>query len=243
MMTNAEPRRVWGKAREATGNRGSDGETMTTSTSERSIESILRLSPVLTVVTLHDVDRAVDVAHALLAGGLRTVEITLRTPAALAAIEAIARAVPEIRVGAGTVLSAQDLRSVIQAGASFAISPGATPELLAAGADAPIPYLPAVATPSEIMAALAAGYRCLKFFPVSALGGVPMLQALAGPFPQVRFSPSGGITPETAGAYLALPNVICIGASWITPADALAQRDWARIESLARAAAGLARRE
>ena len=211
-------------------------------TTKRSIEDILGLSPVIPVVTLTEAETAVDLARALLAGGLRTIEVTLRTPAGLAGIEAIARAVPGICIGAGTVLSAEDLRRAAQAGASFAVSPGCTAALLAAGASAPIPYLPAIATASELMEGLAAGYRCFKFFPAAAAGGIPMLKALSAPFPDVRFCPTGGITQETAGAYLALPNVACVGGSWITPADVLARRDWKRVEALAREAASLAGR-
>ena len=201
------------------------------------IERILRLSPVMPVVVIEEAELAPDLARALVRGGIRTVEITLRTPAALAAIEAIARHVPEIAVGAGTVLAAEDLRAAARAGATFAISPGATPALLSTAASVPIPYLPAVATASELMAGLAAGYQCFKFFPASPAGGIAMLKAFAGPFPQARFCPTGGITQESVGSYLDLPNVLCAGGSWLSPADALAARDWKRIETLASRAA------
>ncbi len=197
------------------------------------IERILRLSPVMPVVVIDEPAIAPDLARALLAGGLRTIEVTLRTAAALGAIEAIAREVPGIAVGAGTVLSVEDLRAAANAGATFAISPGATPALLEAGVHAPIPYLPAVATASELMQGLAHGYHCFKFFPAGAAGGTALLKSFAGPFPQARFCPTGGITQETVGTYLALPNVLCAGGSWLSPPEALAARDWGRIEALA----------
>jgi 2-dehydro-3-deoxyphosphogluconate aldolase / (4S)-4-hydroxy-2-oxoglutarate aldolase len=203
------------------------------------IEHFLRLSPVMPVVTLGDAAIAADLARAFVRGGIRVIEVTLRTPAALLAIEAIARAVPEITVGAGTVLSITDLHAAATAGAAFAISPGATATLLGAGATAPIPYLPAVATASELMAGLAAGYRCFKFFPAAPAGGTAMLKAFAGPFSEARFCPTGGITQDSVKSYLDLPNVLCAGGSWLTPADALAARDWARIEALAREASAL----
>ncbi len=202
------------------------------------IEDFLRLSPVMPVVVIEDAALAPDLARAFVRGGIRVIEVTLRTPAALKAIEAIARSEPEICVGAGTVLSVSDLHSAADAGAAFAISPGATRSLLEAGLTAsPIPYLPAVATASELMEGLAAGYRCFKFFPAGAAGGIPMLKSLAGPFPEARFCPTGGITQETVRAYLDLPNVLCAGGSWLSPADALAARDWGRIERLAAKAA------
>jgi len=201
------------------------------------IERILKLSPVMPVVVIDDAELAPDLARALVRGGIRVVEVTLRTAAALAAIEAIARHVPEIALGVGTVLSAADLKAAANAGATFAISPGATPALLSAAASVSIPYLPAVATASELMQALACGYQCFKFFPAGPAGGTSMLKAFAGPFPQARFCPTGGITQESVKAYLDLPNVLCAGGSWLTPADALAARDWRRIEALASRAA------
>jgi 2-dehydro-3-deoxyphosphogluconate aldolase/(4S)-4-hydroxy-2-oxoglutarate aldolase len=203
------------------------------------IEGVLRLSPVMPVVTIEDAAMAVDLARALVRGGLRVIEVTLRTAAALQAIENIATAVPEIAVGAGTVVTIADLHAAANSGASFAISPGATPTLLAGGATGPIPYLPAIATPSELMAALAAGYRCFKFFPAGAAGGIPMLKSLAGPFADARFCPTGGISQETARTWLDLTNVLCVGGSWLTPMDALARKDWGHIEMLASAAATL----
>lgn len=201
------------------------------------IEQILKLSPVMPVVVIEDADTAPQLAKAFVRGGIRVVEITLRTAAALAAIEAIAREVPEISVGAGTVLSVADLRAAADAGATFAISPGASSVLLEAGLHAPIPYLPAIATASELMAGLTHGYHCFKFFPAGAAGGIGMLKAFAGPFPQARFCPTGGITQETVKSYLDLPNVLCAGGSWLSPAEALAARDWGRIETLAARAA------
>ena len=205
--------------------------------SRADIERILKLSPVMPVVVIDQADIAPGLARAFIRGGIHVLEVTLRTTAALRAIELIAREVPEISVGAGTVLSAQDLRAAANAGATFAISPGATSALLEAGLNAPIPYLPAVATASELMAGLAHGYHCFKFFPAAPAGGTGMLKSFAGPFPQARFCPTGGITQETVGSYLALPNVLCAGGSWLSPADALAARDWKRIEALAAEAA------
>jgi len=201
------------------------------------IEQFLRLSPVMPVVTIEDADLAPELARALVRGGIRIIEVTLRTSAGLRAIEAIARANTGICVGAGTVLSVSDLRAAADAGASFAISPGSTPSLLEAGRTASIPYLPAVATASELMSGIAAGYRFFKFFPAAAAGGIPMLKSFAGPFPDARFCPTGGISQSTARSYLELPNVLCVGGSWLSPTDALETRDWARIEALATAAA------
>ena len=201
------------------------------------IEKFLRLSPVMPVVTFTDPGVAVDVARALVRGGIRVIEVTLRTPVALEAMELIAKSVPEITVGAGTVLSLADLKASAEAGAAFAISPGSTDALLSAGTSGPIPYLPAVATASELMAGLAAGYQCFKFFPAGAAGGIPLLNALGGPFPDARFCPTGGISQSTVKSYLDLPNVLCAGGSWLTPAEAMKNKDWAAIELLAAKAA------
>jgi len=201
------------------------------------IEKFLRLSPVMPVVTLTDVAIAADLARALVRGGIRVIEVTLRTPVALRALEIIAREVPEISVGAGTVLSVADLHASANAGAAFAISPGATESLLDAGSSGPIPYLPAVATASELMTGLTAGYRCFKFFPAGAAGGIAMLSAFNAPFPDARFCPTGGITQSSVKSYLDLPNVLCAGGSWLTPAEALSKRDWPLIEALAAKAA------
>jgi 2-dehydro-3-deoxyphosphogluconate aldolase/(4S)-4-hydroxy-2-oxoglutarate aldolase len=204
-----------------------------------SIAEILQLSPVMPVVTIEDVASAADLARALVRGGIRIIEVTLRTSQALRAIEAIATQVPEICVGVGTVMTPNDLNLAANAGATFAISPGATRELLAAGADFRIPYLPAVATASELMSGLNAGYRHFKLFPANVAGGVGALKGFYGPFPEARFCPTGGVTPQTAGGYLDLPNVLCVGGSWLTPADIVKARDWRRIEALAREAAAL----
>jgi 2-dehydro-3-deoxyphosphogluconate aldolase/(4S)-4-hydroxy-2-oxoglutarate aldolase len=188
------------------------------------------------VVVIEDAQIAPDLALALLRGGIRVIEVTLRTPAALRAIEAIARAAPDICVGAGTVLSVADLQAAANAGAAFAISPGSTPALLEAGRANAIPYLPAVATASDVMNGLAAGYRCFKFFPAVAAGGVPMLKSFGGPFAEARFCPTGGITQSTVRSFLDLPNVLCAGGTWLSPPEALAARDWVQIEALAKAA-------
>jgi 2-dehydro-3-deoxyphosphogluconate aldolase / (4S)-4-hydroxy-2-oxoglutarate aldolase len=206
-----------------------------------SIAEILRLSPVMPVVTIEDAATAPDLARALVRGGIRVIEVTLRTPQAMKAIEAIAAQVPDICVGVGTVMTPQDLNRAADAGATFAISPGATRELLEAGTDFRIPYLPAVATASELMTALVAGYQHFKLFPANVAGGVGALKGFYGPFPEARFCPTGGVSLQTAGSYLELPNVLCVGGSWLTPGDIVKTRDWGRIEALAREAAGLKR--
>ncbi len=195
--------------------------------------------PVIPVIVLQRVADAVPMARALVEGGVKVLEVTLRTPVALACIEAIARAVPEAIVGAGTLRGPADARAAKDAGSRFAVSPGYTAAVGAACREAGLPLLPGVATASEVMAAMADGLHFLKFFPATAAGGIPMLKALAGPFPDIGFCPTGGITPETAPQFLALPNVKVCGGSWLTPADAVAQGDWARITQLARAAAAL----
>jgi 2-dehydro-3-deoxyphosphogluconate aldolase / (4S)-4-hydroxy-2-oxoglutarate aldolase len=197
------------------------------------------LGPVIPVIVLQRVQDAVPMAQALVAGGVRVLEVTLRTPAGLAGIEAIARAVPEAVVGAGTIRSAADARAAKDAGSVFGVSPGYTAAVGAACRDIGLPLLPGVATSSEVMAAMADGLNFLKFFPATAAGGIPMLKALAGPFPDIAFCPTGGITPETAPQFLALPNVKVCGGSWLTPADALERGDWARITALAQAASAL----
>jgi 2-dehydro-3-deoxyphosphogluconate aldolase/(4S)-4-hydroxy-2-oxoglutarate aldolase len=203
------------------------------------IAEILQLSAVMPVVTIEDAATAADLARALVRGGIKVIEVTLRTPQALRSIEIIAAQVPEICVGAGTVMSQADLGNAANAGATFAISPGATRELLEVGAEFRIPYLPAVATASELMTALAAGYSHFKLFPANVAGGLGALKAFYGPFPDARFCPTGGVTPQTAGSYLELPNVLCVGGSWLTPADVVRAGEWAKIESLAREAAAL----
>ena len=202
-------------------------------------EDVLRLSPVMPVVVIDDAANAVPLARALLAGGIKTIEITLRTPAALDAIRAIAQDAPQMIVGAGTVLTADDLTAAIEAGAKYALSPGGTPKLMKAARKAAIPFIPGIATSSEIQRGLERGYRCFKFFPAEQLGGPSALKALAGPFPGVRFCPTGSITREKAPLYLALDNVLCVGGSWIAPADKIKAGDWAAIEATARQAATL----
>lgn len=201
---------------------------------------VMQDAPVIPVIVLHDVAHAVPMARALLAGGIRMLEVTLRTPNALACIEAIARDVPDAVVGAGTVRSAADAQAAALAGARFAVSPGYTHAVGQACRDAALPLLPGVATASDIMLAQQDGFTELKFFPALQAGGAAMLKAWSGPFGDVRFCPTGGITLHNAPEFLALPNVACVGGSWLVPADALAQGDWARITRLAREAAALA---
>lgn len=203
--------------------------------------AILRDAPVIPVIVLHDIAHAVPMARALVAGGLRMLEITLRTPCALACVEAIAREVPRAIVGAGTVRSAADAEAAGRAGARFAVSPGFTERVAQACGDQHLPLLPGVATASEIMRAQEAGFSELKFFPALQAGGLAMLKAWAGPFGDVRFCPTGGISAQNAPDFLAMANVACVGGSWLVPAEALAARDWSRIELLAREAAALRR--
>ncbi|MDI9834467.1 MULTISPECIES: bifunctional 4-hydroxy-2-oxoglutarate aldolase/2-dehydro-3-deoxy-phosphogluconate aldolase [unclassified Streptomyces] len=203
--------------------------------------SVLDLAPVVPVVVVDDPSDAVPLARALVAGGLRAIEVTLRTPAALDAIRAVADAVPDAVVGAGTVLTPGQVTRSVEAGARFLVSPGWTDALLDAMRASGVPYLPGVSTASEVVALLERGVRELKFFPAEAAGGTAYLRSLYGPLPQVRFCPTGGIGPGSAPDYLALPNVACVGGSWMLPADAVAARDWGRVETLAREAAGLGR--
>jgi 2-dehydro-3-deoxyphosphogluconate aldolase/(4S)-4-hydroxy-2-oxoglutarate aldolase len=197
--------------------------------------------PVIPVIIIERVEDAVPLAEALLAGGVKVLEVTLRTAAALAAIEAIAKAVPDAVVGAGTVRSVADARAALSAGSRFAVSPGFTPTLGRACREMGLPLLPGTSTASEVMLAQEEGYRFLKLFPAVTVGGVGLLKALASPFRDVSFCPTGGITVETAPQFLALPNVKVCGGSWLTPADAIAAGDWARITKLAREAQALAR--
>ncbi|MFD3311712.1 bifunctional 4-hydroxy-2-oxoglutarate aldolase/2-dehydro-3-deoxy-phosphogluconate aldolase [Streptomyces sp. NPDC058694] len=201
--------------------------------------SVLELAPVVPVVVVDDVADAVPLARALVAGGLPAIEVTLRTPVALDAIRAIADGVPDAVVGAGTVISPEQVAQSVAAGARFLVSPGWTDILLDAMKASGVPFLPGVSTTSEVVALLERGVSDMKFFPAQAAGGTPYLKSLAGPLPQARFCPTGGIGPAVAPEYLALPNVLCVGGSWMLPADAIAGGDWARVESLAREAAGL----
>ena len=198
-------------------------------------------APVIPVIVLNDLADAVPLARALVAGGIRMLEVTLRTPVALACIEAIAREVPEAVVGAGTVRSAADAQAAAMAGARFVVSPGYTHTVGKACHDLGVALLPGVATGSEIMMAQEDGYTALKFFPAVPAGGTAMLKAWHGPFNDVVFCPTGGITAANAREFLALPNVACVGGSWLTPADALAAQDWARLTRLASEAAALSR--
>ncbi|MEU5462443.1 bifunctional 4-hydroxy-2-oxoglutarate aldolase/2-dehydro-3-deoxy-phosphogluconate aldolase [Streptomyces althioticus] len=201
--------------------------------------SVLGLAPVVPVVVVEDAADAVPLARALVAGGLPAIEVTLRTPAAPDAIRAIAAEVPDAVVGAGTVLTPEQVTDAVTAGARFLVSPGCTDTLLTAMRAAGVPFLPGVSTASEVMALLERGVREMKFFPARAAGGTAYLKSLAGPLPEARFCPTGGIGPDTAPDYLALPNVGCVGGSWMLPEDAVAARDWARVERLAREAAAL----
>ncbi len=205
--------------------------------------SLLDRVPVVPVVVVDDVATAVPLARALVAGGLPVIELTLRTPVALEAIRAIADEVPEILVGAGTVLTPGQAKLAHDAGAQFLVSPGATPGLLGGMADTGLPFLPGTATVSEVIAVLETGLTEMKFFPAEASGGTAFLSSIASPVPAARFCPTGGITAATAASYLALPNVGCVGGSWLTPQDlvaaATASGDWTPIETLARNAAAL----
>ncbi|TGG93901.1 bifunctional 4-hydroxy-2-oxoglutarate aldolase/2-dehydro-3-deoxy-phosphogluconate aldolase [Natronospirillum operosum] len=203
------------------------------------METLLKQArPVIPVLALKSVPAAIEVAKALHKGGISVLEVTLRTDAALDIIRELAQ-IPELTIGAGTVTNPDQLDQAVRAGARFAVSPGATPNLLTAGRESAIPLLPGVATASELMAALDAGYHYLKFFPAEVAGGVAALKALAGPFPQVRFCPTGGIGRANYQDYLALPSVVCVGGSWLVPADLLAQEDWAGITHLAAEAVAL----
>ncbi len=197
---------------------------------------ILTAGPVIPVIVLEDIDYAVPLAQALLAGGIKVLEVTLRTSVALDAIQLISEQVPEAIVGGGTVACADDLQAVSWVGGSFAISPGLTQNLLLAACDCSIPLIPGISTPSELMCGLEIGFTEFKFFPARAAGGIPVLKALNGPFPDASFCPTGGITPDNYLDYLALENVLCTGGSWVVPMDSIAKGDWETITSLARAA-------
>ena len=204
------------------------------------IDALLRQAPVVPVLAIDDLDDAVPLAEALVGAGLPVLEVTLRTPVALQAIARM-RTVPGAIVGAGTVLTAADLHAVEAAGAAFAISPGATDALYAAARTATVPLLPGIATAGELMRGLEHGWSRFKFFPAEAAGGVAALKGFAGPFAQAKFCPTGGIDAAKAPAYLALPNVLTVGGSWMVPGDALGAKDWVRIHTLATAAAALRR--
>ncbi|MGW4770032.1 bifunctional 4-hydroxy-2-oxoglutarate aldolase/2-dehydro-3-deoxy-phosphogluconate aldolase [Nocardia sp. NPDC004278] len=199
----------------------------------------LEIAPVVPVVVLDDPDNAVPVARALLAGGIGIIEVTLRSPAALPAIERIAAEVPDMTVGAGTLHTPHQIETATAAGARFLVSPGTTPGLLDAMVDSGLACLPGVATVSEAMAVLDRGFTHMKFFPAASAGGPSALCSIHGPLPGILFCPTGGITPDTAPDYLALPNVACVGGSWLTPPSALASGDWNEIRNLAARAATL----
>jgi 2-dehydro-3-deoxyphosphogluconate aldolase/(4S)-4-hydroxy-2-oxoglutarate aldolase len=200
---------------------------------------LLARAPVVPVLAIDAVRTALPLAQALVAGGLPVLEITLRTPVALEIIRAISREIEAAVVGAGTVLTPAQYRDAVRAGARFVVSPGATAALLDVAEARSVPFLPGAGTSSEVMRLLERGYGCLKFFPAEPAGGVAYLRALAGPLPDARFCPTGGIDAARAPAYLALPNVVCVGGSWVAPRDAVAAEDWPAITRLARAAAAL----
>lgn len=200
---------------------------------------IMRASPVIPVIAIDNPDHAVPLARALVAGGIRVLEVTLRTAHGLPAIRAIAREVPDAIVGVGTLTQPGEFAAARDAGAVFGVSPGLTPALIEAAKTSGLPLLPGVMTPSEVMAAREAGFRQLKLFPAVPAGGVGMLNAIAGPLPDVMFCPTGGISQDNAAQFLACANVACVGGSWLTPKEALRDGDWVRITALARAASGL----
>lgn len=197
------------------------------------IDQLCRLGPVIPVLTINQLEDAIPIAEALVAGGLPVLEVTLRTPHALKAIEAITRAVPEAHVGAGTVINPADFKRAVDSGSSFIVSPGITPELLDYGIISDIPYLPGIQTVSEMMEGIQRGYRRFKFFPAEIAGGTAALNAFSGPFGDIRFCPTGGIRAHTAKEYLALANVMCVGGTWLTPTDIVNKQDWQAITQLA----------
>ena len=205
----------------------------------QAVVAIMKLAPVIPVLTVRDVADGVAQARALVAGGLPAIEVTLRTPAGLAAIAEIAKSVPGAHVGAGTIIEPEQIEAAVNAGAKFLVSPGTSPALAAAAASAPIPFLPGIATPSEAMTLRALGFRALKLFPSEAVGGARLLSSLFAPIPDLVFCPTGGIDAAKAPSYLALPNVLCVGGSWMLPKSALEAGDYGRIEEIARAAAAL----
>lgn len=199
-----------------------------------------RARPVLPVLVIEDVGLAVDLALALKAGGIEVLEVTLRTPGALDALQAVRQAVPDLLVGAGTVIHAEQFSEARDAGAQFAVSPGCTERLAAAADDSGLPYLPAVMTPSEVLLALEYGYRSLKLFPANGATSVKMLKSFKGPFTGIRFCPTGGITPDNLLSFLRLPNVACVGGTWIAPENLVKARAWDQITQLAAEARDIA---
>lgn len=213
---------------------------MTPTEASAKAREICLLAPVVPVLVVDDAGKANDLARALVTGGLPALEVTLRTPAALDAIREMAK-VPGGVVGAGTLLTPADVQAAVDAGAKFGVSPGATERLLDAAEEAGLPMLPGAATATEAMCLLERGYTVQKFFPAEASGGAPALKSLASPLPQISFCPTGGVSLDNAPRYLALPNTLCVGGSWVAPTDAVKQGDWSRIEELAREAAALTR--
>lgn len=207
-----------------------------------SLIELLAGQPVVPVLRIDRLADAAPLARALAAGGLPAIEITLRTPVALEAIRAVAEDVPEAIVGAGTILTSADFHEAAQAGARFIVTPGCTPDILDAAAASPVPLLPGAVTPSEMMALAQRGYSALKFFPAEQAGGAAYLKSLASPLARMRFCPTGGVSPENAGSYLSLPNVMCVGGSWVAPDALVKAGGWDRIEALAREAAALGRK-
>jgi len=204
------------------------------------IAEIVRLGPVIPVLAFDTVEQGENVSRALHAGGVKVLEITLRTPAGIGAIERAAQLAPDIVVGVGTITKPEHCAQAKKAGARFGVSPGLTKEMHQAAQDAGLPLLPGVMTPTDILVALELGYDIVKFFPAQQAGGVAMLNAFYGPFPGLKFCPTGGITAETAPTFLALPNVVCVGGSWLTPKAALAAQNWDEVTRLARGASELA---
>jgi 2-dehydro-3-deoxyphosphogluconate aldolase/(4S)-4-hydroxy-2-oxoglutarate aldolase len=204
-----------------------------------SIKEVMNTSPVMPVMVINQLDQAVPLARALVEGGLKVLEITLRTPVALDAIRRIKAEVPGAIVGAGTIINIQTLHNAIEAGAEFIVSPGVTDSLLDAALASGVPILPGVITPSEVMRLMDRGITAMKFFPAEAAGGIPMLKSIGGPLPQVTFCPTGGVNPKNAVEYLALSNVACVGGSWMAPSDLVDAGDWAEITRRAAEAAAL----
>ncbi|MFT3907059.1 MAG: bifunctional 4-hydroxy-2-oxoglutarate aldolase/2-dehydro-3-deoxy-phosphogluconate aldolase [Steroidobacteraceae bacterium] len=208
----------------------------------RNIQNIMKLAPVIPVLTIEKLEDAVPLGRALVNGGLVVLEVTLRTPAGLAAISAMRAALPDAVVGAGTLTRPEDFAAAKNAGAQFGVTPGLTPRLAAAALTVSYPLLPGVMTPTELVDARAAGFTACKLFPAQQAGGIGMLKALYGPFPDAVFCPTGGVTRQNAGEFLALPNVLCVGGSWVAPPASIAAGDWAGIEALARDAATLVKK-
>ncbi|MFI2811665.1 bifunctional 4-hydroxy-2-oxoglutarate aldolase/2-dehydro-3-deoxy-phosphogluconate aldolase [Microbulbifer zhoushanensis] len=206
---------------------------------QNKLGEVLAQAGVVPVLVIDDAKEALPLAQALVEGGLNVLEVTLRTKAALAAVEEIAKHLPDAHVGTGTVMSAEDIRRSVDAGATFMVSPGTTEKLLDAAAECPVPLLPGAASPSEVMRLYERGYRYQKFFPAQAAGGVPMLKSIGGPLPQVQFCPTGGIGPGNATDYLGLANVVCVGGSWMASPALVKEKNWDEVTRLAREAAAL----